>query len=421
VRQRCDCRNASIALFHVCHWRLIRMRSSVSPPQSSCPWQPECHSGACCPLSYTASHSPNAIVHNVVSEGAVLVVDDAYRAVRIWLWCVAGLVLAMILVGGATRLTGSGLSITEWRPFMGAIPPLSDAAWQAEFDKYRAIPQYKLLNKGMSLGDFQFIYWWEWGHRQLGRFVGFAYMLPLAFFWLRGAVKGKLAVWLLALGLLGGFQGAIGWIMVASGLKEGMISVAPVKLALHLTTACLILVGLVWTARALRLVGNMSAEVSHGTSRGAFSAKVLLVLLVVQIALGALVAGSKSGLTYNTWPLMDGAFIPSLDALFVVKPWIENFVANSALVQFNHRMSAYVLLVFAVWHAFDMRRVKAGRGATHLALAISVQAIIGVVTLLLVVPMWAGLLHQIFAALLLIVGVMHAEKLARARRVLITR
>jgi heme a synthase len=371
-------------------------------------------------LSYTASHIHNPVSQGTVSGAFSSKTNDNYRAVRIWLWCVAGLVLAMILVGGATRLTGSGLSITEWRPFMGAIPPLSEAAWLAEFDKYRAIPQYKLLNKGMSLGDFQFIYWWEWAHRQLGRFVGFAFMLPLAFFWLRGVVKGKLALWLLALGLLGGFQGAIGWIMVASGLKEGMIAVAPVKLALHLTTACLILVGLVWTARALRPALNTSPERSDEILRGAFSAKVLLVLLLLQIALGALVAGSKSGLTYNTWPLMDGAFIPSTDALFVVKPWIENFVANSALVQFNHRMSAYLLLAFAVWHAFDMRRVKAGRGATHLALAISVQAIIGVITLLLVVPMWAGLLHQIFAAVLLIVGVMHAEKLARARRLAIT-
>ena len=388
------------------------MRSSVSPPQFYCVSQSETFSGASFPLSYTASHIQGSVPDSSVSR-----LGDNYKAVRIWLWCVAALVLAMILVGGATRLTGSGLSITEWRPFMGAIPPLSEAAWLAEFDKYRAIPQYKLLNKGMSLGDFQFIYWWEWGHRQLGRFVGFAFMLPLAFFWLRGAVKGKLAIWLLTLGLLGGFQGAIGWIMVASGLKAGMIAVAPVKLALHLTTACLILVGLVWTARALRPVAPAQADLSSTVLRGAFSAKVVLALLLVQIALGALVAGSKSGLTYNTWPLMDGAFIPSIDGLFSMKPWIENFVANAALVQFNHRMSAYLLLAFAVWHAFDLRSVKAGRGATHLALGISVQAIIGIVTLLLVVPIWAGLLHQFFAAVLLIVGVIHAEKLNRERRV----
>ncbi len=177
---------------------------------------------------------------------------DRYAAVRVWLWVVAFLVLGMIVVGGATRLTGSGLSITEWRPILGALPPLSEAAWLAEFEKYRAIPQYQLLNKGMSLGEFKFIYWWEWGHRQLGRVVGVVYMLPLLWFLLRGTVRGRLAIGLIALGALGGFQGAIGWIMVASGLKDGMIAVAPIKLALHLTTAFLILTFLVWTARRLR-------------------------------------------------------------------------------------------------------------------------------------------------------------------------
>jgi heme a synthase len=329
-------------------------------------------------------------------------------AVRIWLWFVAFLVLAMILVGGATRLTGSGLSITEWRPLLGAIPPLSEAAWLAEFEKYRAIPQYQLLNKGMSLADFQFIYWWEWGHRQLGRFVGIAFMLPLAWFWLRGVVRGKLALWLLALGALGGFQGAIGWIMVASGLKTGMVAVAPVKLALHLSTACLILAGLVWTARRLRPATAQAVPV-----RIAISSRAIVALLLIQIALGALVAGSKSGLTYNTWPLMDGALIPGADVLFVVKPWIENFVDNAALVQFNHRVTAYLLLALAIWHAIDARGTPAARGAMHVAGALSLQAALGIVTLLLHVPLWAGLLHQIMAALILIATVMHAEKWGR--------
>jgi heme a synthase len=337
---------------------------------------------------------------------------DSYAAVRIWLWFVAFLVLAMILVGGATRLTGSGLSITEWRPFMGAIPPLSEAAWLAEFEKYRAIPQYQLLNKGMSLGDFKFIYWWEWGHRQLGRFVGVAYMLPLAWFVLRGTVRGPLALWLLALGLLGGFQGAIGWLMVASGLKEGMVAVAPVKLALHLTTACLILTGLVWTARQLRpaLTKAVSQSLPGRITR---TARAIVALLLVQIALGALVAGSKSGLTYNTWPLMDGALIPGADVLFATKPWIENFVDNAALVQFNHRMTAYLLLALAIWHAIDARGTLAARGAMHVAAALTAQATLGIVTLLLHVPLWAGLAHQILAALILIATVIHAEKCGR--------
>jgi heme a synthase len=333
---------------------------------------------------------------------------DPLQAVRIWLWFVAFLVLAMILVGGATRLTGSGLSITEWRPLMGAIPPLSEAAWLAEFEKYRAIPQYQLLNKGMSLADFKFIYWWEWGHRQLGRFVGVAYLLPLAFFWLRGVVRGKLALWLLVLGALGGFQGAIGWVMVASGLKEGMTAVAPVKLALHLTMACLILAGLVWTARRLRPAPHEAVP-----ARIALAAKAVVALLLLQIALGALVAGSKSGLTYNTWPLMDGALVPGADVLFVVKPWIENFVDNPALVQFNHRLTAYLLLALALWHAIDARGSAAARGATHVAAGLSLQAALGVVTLLLVVPLWAGLMHQILAALVLVAAVIHAERWGR--------
>jgi heme a synthase len=338
----------------------------------------------------------------------VLATADRMSAVRVWLWFVAFLVLAMILVGGATRLTGSGLSITEWRPLLGAIPPLSEAAWLAEFEKYRAIPQYQLLNKGMSLTDFKFIYWWEWGHRQLGRFIGVAFMLPLAWFWLRGIVRGRLALWLLALGALGGFQGAIGWIMVASGLKDGMIAVAPVKLALHLTTACLILAGLVWTARRLQ-----PALVQVVPARITLTARAIVALLLIQIAHGALVAGSKSGLTYNTWPLMDGALIPGADVLFVVKPWIENFVDNAALVQFNHRMTAYLLLALAIWHAIDARGTAASRGALHVGAALSLQAVLGIATLLLHVPLWAGLLHQIMAALILIATVMHAEKWGR--------
>jgi heme a synthase len=334
---------------------------------------------------------------------------DAMSAVRAWLWFVAVLVLAMIVVGGATRLTGSGLSITEWRPLMGAFPPLSEAAWLAEFEKYRAIPQYQLMNKGMGLGEFKFIYWWEWGHRQLGRFVGIAYFLPYLWFVARGTLRGKLALWLLFVGALGGFQGAIGWIMVASGLKEGMTAVAPVKLALHLTTACIILTCLVWTARALR-----PAVAAEATRTGeVFRGRLIVVLLLVQIALGALVAGSKAGLTYNTWPLMDGALIPSAASLFSGTPLIGNFVDNPTLVQFNHRMTAYLLLAVAAWHAI-VSRGPAARGALHLAIGISAQAALGIATLLLSVPLWAGLGHQLMAALLLILAVMHAEANARA-------
>jgi heme a synthase len=347
-------------------------------------------------------------------QGLAVGRTDAMAAVRGWLWFVAALVLTMIVVGGATRLTGSGLSITEWRPLMGAIPPFSEAAWLAEFEKYRAIPQYELMNKGMSLGEFKFIYWWEWGHRQLGRFIGIAYFVPYVWFLSRGVLRGKLALWLLIVGALGGFQGAIGWFMVASGLKEGMTAVAPVKLALHLTTACVILACLVWTARALRPGSGGRAETSGGAKAAAFRARLIVALVLLQIALGALVAGSKSGLTYNTWPLMDGALVPAAASLFSATPWLENFVANPTLVQFNHRMTAYLLLAVAVWHWLAMRREgEESWKAAHLLLAILVQAAVGVATLLLSVPLWAGLLHQLLAALLLISAVIHAEASGR--------
>src|ERR671912_407367 len=173
-------------------------------------------------------------------------------AIRIWLYLLAALVIAMVAVGGATRLTGSGLSITEWRPVTGAIPPLTEQAWMAEFEKYRQISQYELVNKGMTLSGFKVIYGWEWGHRQLGRLLGLVFFLPLVWFWARGVIRGRLVLTLLAIGALGGLQAAVGWIMVASGLEPGMTAVAPIKLALHLTIASLILACLVWVASGLK-------------------------------------------------------------------------------------------------------------------------------------------------------------------------
>ncbi|HYF53434.1 MAG TPA: COX15/CtaA family protein [Salinarimonas sp.] len=339
------------------------------------------------------------------------VAHDATRglaAVRAWLTVLCVLVVAMVLVGGATRLTGSGLSITEWRPVTGAIPPLSEAAWLAEFERYRAIDQYQLVNKGMSLADFRFIYWWEWGHRQLGRFLGLAFFVPFAAFWLRGQVRGGLALKLLALGALGGLQGAIGWIMVASGLKPGMTAVAPVKLMLHLTVASLILAGLVWIASGLR------ERARDAASRPlALGATLLVPFMLVQIALGGLVAGSKAGFTFNTWPLMDGRLVPDAATLFVVTPWIENFVDNVALVQFNHRLVAYALVAFALWHAWRAWRLAPASGAARRARAVAgltlAQAALGVATLVLVVPLWAGLAHQGLAMIVLVMATAHAR------------
>jgi cytochrome c oxidase assembly protein subunit 15 len=330
------------------------------------------------------------------------------KFVRIWIYTLAALVVLMVAIGGATRLTGSGLSITEWKPVTGAIPPLTEQAWQAEFEKYRQISQYELVNKGMTLSEFKFIYAWEWGHRQLGRLIGLVFFLPLIWFWARGIITRKLALTLLGIGALGGLQGTIGWIMVASGLEPGMTAVAPIKLALHLTVASIILACLVWVAAGLKDRRAAPLEQSPG-----YTPRILLALVLAQIALGGLVAGSKAGYTYNTWPLMDGALLPSSSALFVMKPWIENFVDNVLLVQFNHRMLAYALVALALWHAWSLRSHAPGSGAARRAAGIAglalAQMVLGIVTLLLVVPLWAGLAHQIFAMAVLAMAVVHAR------------
>ncbi|MBN8535388.1 MAG: COX15/CtaA family protein [Rhizobiales bacterium] len=342
---------------------------------------------------------PTLVPAAPVSRGA--------RAFRLWLLVLIGLVLVMVTVGGATRLTGSGLSITEWKPITGAIPPLSAADWAKEFELYRASPQYKLQNAGMSLAEFQFIYWWEWGHRQLGRFIGLVMLGGFLAFWAARVVTGRMALLTFGLGLLLALQGTIGWIMVASGLQPGMVAVAPVKLTLHLTFACLFFIGLVvmashWGAFGERKVGTAGLKAA---------AWALVLAVLAQIALGGLVAGSKAGFTYNTWPLMDGALIPPVEHLFKVRPFWENFVDNPTMVQFNHRIGAYLLLGFAIWHAIAARGTGAAKMARMLAVFVLLQGLMGIVTLLLVVPLWAGLAHQAFAMLVLLVAVIHAMRI----------
>ena len=233
------------------------------------------------------------------------------RAIRLWLYAVAALVLAMVLVGGATRLTESGLSITEWRPVMGTLPPLGEAQWQSEFEKYQAIPQYQALNQGMSLEAFKTIYWWEWTHRLIGRVIGAAFLLPFLWFLWRGWVGPGLRGRLWFIFGLGALQGAVGWWMVASGLAD-RIEVSQYRLATHLVLACVIYVALIWTAQ--RLGERPAAPLP---SRIRLSAFGLLILVLVQIYLGALVAGLRAGYIYNTWPLIDGAFVPDPARLFL--------------------------------------------------------------------------------------------------------
>ena len=242
--------------------------------------------------------------------------------VRAWLIVVALMIVAMVVVGGATRLTHSGLSITEWQPIHGVIPPLNQAEWQEEFAKYQQIPEYQQLNKGMTLAEFQGIFWWEWSHRLLGRLIGVVVLLPLIFFWATGRIEPRLKPRLVALFLLGGLQGAIGWWMVKSGLSV-RTDVSQYRLATHLTFAALILAYTVWLARGL------APSPLSGTRRRLRGVAGLLVgLTFLQIFLGGLVAGLDAGLTYNTWPLMDGTLVPS--GLFLQSPWWRNLFENVA-------------------------------------------------------------------------------------------
>ncbi len=273
--------------------------------------------------------------------------DHGRRAVRTWLLAVAALVFAMVLVGGATRLTESGLSIVEWQPVSGALPPLSAAEWQAQFDKYKTIPQYQALNPGMSLDAFKTIFWWEWTHRLLGRLIGAAFLLPFLWFLLKGRIEPRLRPGLWMLFGLGAFQGAVGWWMVASGLAD-RVEVSQYRLAFHLTLACLIYVALLWTAQGLAPRSGTAVP-----ARLRSSAKLLVALVLLQIYLGALVAGLRAGLLYNTWPLIDGGLVPAPSQLMFNAPWWRNFFENPLTVQFDHRMVAYALLAAVMLHAVD--------------------------------------------------------------------
>jgi cytochrome c oxidase assembly protein subunit 15 len=336
--------------------------------------------------------------------------DNHQRAIRLWLWAVAALVIALVLVGGATRLTESGLAIVEWRPVTGVMPPLSDAGWQAEFEKYQAIPQYTQRNAGMSLAAFKVIYWWEWTHRLLGRVVGAAFLLPFLFFLWRGWVAPGLRARLWFVFGLGALQGAVGWWMVASGLAE-RTEVSQYRLATHLLLACLILVALVWTARRL------SPRIEPVPGRIRATAIALVVLTLLQIYLGGIVAGLRAGLIYNTWPLIDGGLVPDASRLWFETPLWRNVFENTLTAQFDHRMVAYVLFGLALWHAIDAAAKRAGaRSAIVLAAAVSVQAVLGVLTLINQAPLALALLHQAAAIVVLVTATVHAAALTGARR-----
>ena len=332
------------------------------------------------------------------------------RAVRVWLFCVAAMILATLVVGGATRLTESGLSIVEWKPVTGVLPPLTDSAWQAELEKYRAIPQYREINRGMSLDQFKTIYWWEWSHRVLARMTGMVFLLPFLYFLWRGYIpRGlKLRLWLIFAG--GGALGAVGWWMVSSGVTGKLTSVSQYRLAFHLTLATVVYAAVLWTAQQLRpraAEGDVPAPLRFG-------ALAIVLLVLVQVYLGALVAGLDAGLVYNTWPLIDGALVPSAARLWFIEPAWRNVFENTLTVQFNHRMLAYALWLLALWHVYAAWRTQRGEaGATLLAVAMSLQAVLGIVTLLAQTPISLALAHQFLGIVVLSVAVVHAERLSR--------
>lgn len=326
---------------------------------------------------------------------------NAPKSIVRWLDIVCLLILLMVLVGGVTRLTESGLSMVTWEPILGAIPPRTEAEWQVRFDQYRAYPEYQLINKGMTLAEFKFIYFWEYLHRLLGRLIGLVYALPMAWFIWRGAARGRLAG-LLFIGLaLGGLQGFVGWWMVKSGLSQNPY-VSPFRLGIHLGLALFVLSFLWW----LRL-GLSGVERAVAPPPFRRNALLFLLLLVAQIFYGALVAGLNAGYMYNTFPLMMGRVFPP--GLLAMQPAWINLFENAAMVQWIHRALGWLLLAAAGhvwWHGLRGAVNATQRHALHAVGALTLlQFALGVATLLLKVPVWLGVAHQVNAALLLLAAV----------------
>ena len=328
------------------------------------------------------------------------------RALKLWLAALAALIIAMILVGGATRLTDSGLSITEWKPIVGAIPPLSESDWNEAFAAYKTIPEYTELKRGMSLEEFKTIYWWEWAHRFLGRLIGFAFLVPFAAFWIAGYIPRALLPRLLGLFVLGGLQGALGWYMVRSGLTL-RTDVSQYRLAAHFGVALGILGCTLWLLFGLGVARR--APASARDRSGAWIAGFVLALIVTQMLAGALVAGMDAGMGYNTWPLINGDFLPP--GLGEASPWYLNLFENPLTVQFDHRMLGYAVVLAALgqlaWLALKGAPQPLLGSAFTLALFALLQAALGIWTLLLSVPIVLGLAHQAGAIAVFAVALYH--------------
>jgi cytochrome c oxidase assembly protein subunit 15 len=311
------------------------------------------------------------------------------RSIARWLLFVAAAVAAMVVIGGITRLTGSGLSMVEWRPLIGALPPVSQAEWQRVFELYQASPQYRTVNDWMGLADFQTIFWWEYLHRLWGRLIGAFFALPFLWFLVRGHIPRPMLPRLIGLFVLGGLQGLIGWWMVKSGLVSDP-EVSQYRLTVHLSMAFLILGLLIWTA--LDLVMPHAGPPNEAAT--AKSSIWVLALISLTVIAGALVAGTDAGKAFNTFPLMDGSLIPA--GYNELSPWWRNGLENIAAIQLHHRILAIVTLVVTVWFAWTTIRARgpASRPAHWLAIAVVVQVGLGISTLITAVPVTLGALHQ---------------------------
>lgn len=337
----------------------------------------------------------------------------ARTAIRAWMILLFLLVWTMILVGGLTRLTDSGLSITEWQPLTGALPPMNEAAWLVEFEKYKQIPEYQLQNAGMSLSEFQFIYWWEWGHRQLGRFIGLVWALGFAVFYITKKIPTGWTPKLLLLGALGGLQGAIGWWMVHSGLGGEMLDVASYRLATHLGLAFVILGFITWFVLQISNIDKDLLQRRRGREAKLFSMSTgLMHFAFLQILIGALVAGIDAGRNYVDWPLMAGGFFPPF--MFELQPIWRNFFENDGTVQFVHRIVAYVLFIYAiiVWRRSRQSGNERVRYVYNIVLAaVFFQAVLGIVTVMYSSPLEIAIFHQ-FGAIVLWVSILWAKFLS---------
>ena len=339
--------------------------------------------------------------------------SNQQRAVAWWLFACCAMVFLTMVVGGVTRLTHSGLSIVEWKPLIGALPPLSEAHWLELFAKYQQTPEFQKVNHDMTLDGFKFIFWWEWAHRLSGRFIGVVFLLPYLYFLARGYLKGALAGKVFGFFILGGLQGAMGWYMVKSGLVDDP-RVSQYRLAAHLGLAFILFGLMLWTGLGMLQPRGARIAASPAPTFTRRLGNWLIALVFVMVLSGALVAGIRAGLAYNSFPLMNGHFLPPES--FMVEPWWLNFFTNMALVQFDHRLIAWALMGLIPWYSWRIaQETPAARiPALLLVLWLAVQVTLGIATLLLQVPVALGAAHQAGAMVLfgLLLWAMHAHRRA---------